>query len=83
MTPHEYMEKHVCKLPEGGLAWHRRIFTSASALHPRDLIDAAVDIAWTLLMPNTLERPSLDIKQEGTRLVFRLHTCSLEEALAV
>ena len=81
MTPHEYMNKHLRKLPEGGIAWHRRTFTSAAALDPRDLIDAAVDIAWSLLMSNTLERPSLDIKREGKRIVFRLQTYSLEEAL--
>ena len=82
MTPHEYMSKHLRKLPEGGIAWHRRIFTSTSALDPVRLIDAAVDIAWTILMPNTLELPSLEIKKEGKRIVFRLETYSLEEALA-
>lgn len=82
MTPHEYMAKHLRKLPEGGIAWHRRIFTSASALDPRDLVDAAVDIAWTLLMPNALERPALEITREGKRIVFRLEPYSLDEVLA-
>ena len=81
MTPHQYMSKHLRKLPEGGIAWHRRIFTSASALDPVKLVDAAVDIAWATLMPNTLERPSLEIKREGKRIVFRLETYTLNEAL--
>ena len=75
------MSKHVRKLPEGGLAWHRRIFTSAAALDPVRLVDAAVDIAWATLMPDTLERPSLEIKREGKRIVFRLASYSLNEAL--
>ena len=81
MTPHQYMSKHLRKLPEGGIAWHRRIFTSASALDPVKLVDAAVDIAWATLMPDTLERPSLEIKREGKRIVFRLESYTLNEAL--
>lgn len=81
MTPHQYMSKHVHQLPEGGIAWPWRIFTSDAALDPVSLVDAAVDIAWTTLMPNTLERPSLEIKKEGKRIVFRLAVSVLEETL--
>ncbi len=82
MTPHEYMSKHLRKLPEGGIAWNRRIFTSASTFNPVNLVDAAVDIAWLRLMPNVLERPSLVIKKEGRRIVFRVEGYSLEQVLA-
>ena len=46
-------------------------------------MDAAVDIAWARLMPNTLERPLLEIKKEGSKIVFRVKTFSLEQVLAV
>ena len=83
MTPHEYMSKHLRTLPEGGIAWNRRIFfTSASTFNPVNLIDAAVDIAWSLLMPNVLERPALVINKEGRRIVFRVGGYSLEQVLA-
>ena len=82
MTPHQYMKKHLRKLPEGGIAWNRRIFTSASAFDPVKLIDAAVDIAWSVLMPEALERPALEIKKEGKRIVFRVEGYSLEQVLA-
>ena len=83
MTPQEYMSKHLRKLPEGGIAWNRRVFlTSASSFNPVNLIDAAVDIAWSLLMPNVLERPSLVIKKEDRRIVFRVGGYSLEQVLA-
>ena len=82
MTPHQYMSKHLRKLPEGGIAWNRRIFTSASTFDPVNLVDAAVDIAWSLLMPNALERPALVIKKEGRRIVFRIDGYSLEQVLA-
>ena len=62
-------------------AWNRRIFTSASSFDPVNLIDAAVDIAWSLLMPNTLERPALVIKKEDRRIVFRVEGYSLEQVL--
>ncbi len=82
MTPHEYMSKHLRKVPDGGIAWNRRIFTSASSFDPVNLIDAAVDIAWSLLMPNTLERPALVIKKVDKRIVFRVEGYSLEQVLA-
>ncbi len=82
MTPHEHMTKHLRKVT-GGIAWERRIFTKATALEPEELVDAAVDIAWVRLMPNTLERPSLEIKKEGSKIVFRVKTFSLEQVLAV
>lgn len=82
MTPHEYMSKHLRKLPEGGIAWNRRVFTAASAFEPVNLIDAAVDIAWSLLLPNALERPALVIKREDKRIVFRVERYSLEQILA-
>ena len=83
MTPHEYMSKHLRKLPEGGIAWNRRVFlTSASSFNPVNLIDAAVDIAWALLMPNVLERPSLVINKEDRRIVFQVGGYSLEQVLA-
>ena len=82
MTPHEYMSKHLREAPDGGIAWNRRIFTSASSFDPVNLIDAAVDIAWSLLMPNTLERPALVIKKEDKRIVFRVEGYSLEQVLA-
>ena len=82
MTPHQYMSKHVRKVPDGGIAWNRRIFTSASSFDPVNLIDAAVDIAWSRLMPNALERPRLVIKREDKRIVFRVEGYSLEQVLA-
>ena len=82
MTPHEHMTKHLRKV-SGGIAWERRIFTKATALESEELVDAAVDIAWVRLMPNTLERPSLEIKKEGSKIVFRVKTFSLEQVLAV
>ena len=82
MTPHQYMSKHLRKMPDGGIAWNRRIFTSASSFDPVNLIDAAVDIAWSLLMPNALERPALVIKKEDRRIVFRVEGYSLEQVLA-
>ena len=72
MTPFQYMAKHLRKMSGGGLAWHHGIFTSASALDPVKLLDAAVDIAWVRLMPRSSERPSLEIKQERGWIVFRL-----------
>ena len=82
MTPHQYMSKHLRKVPDGGIAWNRRIFTSASSFDPVNLIDAAVDIAWSLLMPNALERPALVIRREDKRIVFRVEGYSLEQVLA-
>ncbi len=82
MTPHEHMNKHLRKVT-GGIAWERRIFTKATDPDAHDLVDAAVDIAWVRLMPNTLERPSLEIKKEGSKIVFRVKTFSLEQVLSV
>ncbi len=82
MTPHEHMNKHLRKVT-GGIAWERRIFTKATDLDAHDLVDVAVDIAWARLMPNTLERPMLDIKKEGSKIVFRVKTFSLEQVLSV
>ncbi len=82
MTPHEHMNKHLRKVT-GGSAWERRIFTKATDLDAHDLVDAAVDIAWVRLMPNTLEHPVLEIKKEGSKIVFRVKTFSLEQVLAV
>ena len=82
MTAHEHMTKHLRKVAGGGVAWERGVFTKATTLEPMDLLDAAVDIAWDCLMPNALERPLLDIRKEGKRIVFRVHTFSLEQVLA-
>ncbi len=82
MTPHEHLTKHLRKVT-GGIAWERRIFTKATDLDAHDLVDAAVDIAWMRLMPNTLERPMLEIKKEGSKIVFRVKTFSLEQVLSV
>lgn len=82
MTPFQYMAKHLRKASGGGLAWHHGIFTSASALDPVKLLDAAVDIAWTRLMPKSLERPSLEIKQEKGWIVFRVEAVSPDRILA-
>jgi len=82
MTPHEHLTKHLRKVT-GGIAWERRIFTKATDLDAHDLVDVAVDIAWARLMPNTLERPMLEIKKEGSKIVFRVKTFSLEQVLSV
>ncbi len=82
MTPHEHLTKHLRKVT-GGIAWERRIFTKAKDLDAQDLVDVAVDIAWARLMPNTLERPMLEIKKEGSKIVFRVKTFSLEQVLSV
>ena len=82
MTPHEHMTKHLRKV-SGGIAWEQRIFSKATNLDANDLVDAAVDIAWARLMPNTLERPLLEIKKEGSKIVFRVKTFSLEQVLSV
>ncbi len=82
MTPHEHLTKHLRKVT-GGIAWGRRIFTKASDLDAHDLVDVAVDIAWARLMPDTLERPMLEIKKEGSKIVFRVKTFSLEQVLSV
>ena len=81
MTPHEHMTKHLRKIT-GGIAWERRIFSKATDLDAHDLVDAAVDIAWARLMPNTLERPLLEIKKEGSKIVFRVKTFSREQIVA-
>ena len=82
MTAHEHMTKHLRKVAGGGVAWERHVFTKATTLEPMDLLDAAVDIAWDCLMPNVLERPLLDIRKEGKRIVFRVKIYSLEQVLA-
>ena len=82
MTAHEHMTKHLRKVAGGGIAWERGVFTKAAALEPMALLDAAVDIAWECLMPNALERPMLEIKKEGNRIVFRVKTYSLEQVLS-
>ena len=82
MTPHEHLTKHLRKVT-GGIAWERRIFTKASGLDAQDLVDVAVDIAWARLMPNTLERPMLEIRKEGSKIVFRVKTFSLEQVLSI
>ncbi len=82
MTPHEHLTKHLRKVT-GGIAWERRIFTKATDLDAQDLVDVAVDIAWARLMPNTLERPMLEIRKEGSKIVFRVKTFSLEQVLSV
>ena len=82
MTPHEHLTKHLRKVT-GGIAWERRIFTKASDLDAQDLVDVAVDIAWARLMPNTLERPMLEIRKEGSKIVFRVKTFSLEQVLSI
>ena len=82
MTAHEHMTKHLRKV-SGGIAWERRIFSKATSLDANDLVDAAVDIAWARLMPNTLERPLLEIKKEGSKIVFRVKTFSLEQVLSM
>ena len=80
MTAHEHMTKNLRKVAGGGIAWERNVFTKA--VKPMELLDAAVDIAWECLMPNALERPLLDIKKEGKRIVFRVRTYSLEQVLS-
>lgn len=82
MTAHEHMTKHLRKVTGGGIAWERRVFTKSTSIEPLELLDAAVDIAWIRLMPNTLERPKLEIKKEGNRIVFRVQTLSLDQVLA-
>lgn len=82
MTPHEHLTKHLRKV-SGGIAWDQGVFTQTADLDAHDLVDAAVDIAWAQLMPNTLERPLLEIKQEGGKIVFRIKTFSLEQVLSV
>ncbi len=79
MNAHEHMTKNLRKVAGGGIAWERRLFTKAS--EPLALLDAAVDIAWDRLMPNSLERPRLDIKKEGRQIVFRVQTFSLDQVL--
>ena len=81
MTAHEHMTKNLRKVAGGGIAWERRVFTKATAIEPLALLDAAVDIAWDCLMPDSLERPLLEIKKEGRRIVFRVQTFSLEQVL--
>ena len=80
MTAHEHMTKNLRKV-NGGIAWERGVFTKSTVLEPLALLDAAVDIAWSRLMPDTLERPTLEIKKEGNRIVFRLQTFSLDQVL--
>ena len=82
MTAHEHMTKHLRKVAGGGIAWERRVFSKSKTLDPKELLDAAVDIAWECLMPDVLERPFLDIRKEGKRIVFRIQTFSLEQILA-
>ena len=82
MTAHEHMTKHFRKVAGGGISWERHVFSKSETLEPRELLDAAVDIAWECLMPtNALERPGLDIRREGKRIVFRVQTFSLEQIL--
>ncbi|MFQ5569335.1 MAG: hypothetical protein ACE5G0_06645 [Rhodothermales bacterium] len=76
------MRKHLRRVPGGGIAWEQRVFTHSAAIDPEKLVDAAVDIAWMRLMPRALERPGLEVKLEGSRIVFRIRTFSLEQVLA-
>ena len=71
MTPHEYLQKHVCTLDDG-VAWKRCLFEGTAVLPSAALVDAAVDIAWTRLMPESHQRPALVVAREGTMMVFRL-----------
>ncbi len=82
MTAHEHMTKHLRKVSGGGLAWEWGVFTGDRALGPLALVDAAVDIAWARLMPKTLERPSLEVRKEGSSIVFRIRMYSLDDVLA-
>ncbi len=81
MTPHEHMTKRL-RTVAGGIAWERCVFDGTATLASQDLVDAAVDIAWTRLMPDTLERPALEVARKGRLLVFRIPVFSLEEMLA-
>lgn len=80
MTPHEQMRKHLQKVAGGGIAWERDLF-SKEANSSSALLDAAVDIAWERLMPNTLERPVLDVRRHGSLIVFRVKRLSLDQML--
>lgn len=80
MTPYDHMRKHLQKVAGGGIAWEWGIFTSAKTLPANALLDAAVDIAWERLMPNTLEHPPLDIQRRGNLIVFRLLHFDLHQA---
>lgn len=82
MTAYEHMTRHLHKVPGGGIAWEQRVFTKTETLAPEELLDAAVDIAWARLMPDTLERPDLEVCTEGNRIVFRVQTLSLDQVLA-
>jgi hypothetical protein len=83
MTPREYMEKFVRRIPGGGLAWEKEAFTDEPSLAPSDLVDAAVDIAWEYLMPtNCLERPMLEVYSRGNALIFRVRPQSVVKMLS-
>ncbi len=81
MTPHEHMTQRLRKVA-GGIAWERCVFAGTATLGAEALLDAAVDIAWDRLMPDTLERPNLEVRREGRLIVFRLNVYSLEQVLA-
>lgn len=81
MTAHEYMKKYLRKVSRGGIAWERRVFTTTSSFDPQELLDAAVDIAWERLMPNSLERPALDVGTRGSLIIFRIKEISLTQVL--
>jgi hypothetical protein len=75
------MSKYLQQVAGGGIAWECRLFTACPTISALDLLDAAVDIAWERLMPNTLERPALDIRQYGNLIVFRLQRLDPNQVL--
>ena len=66
------MERHARRVPGGGIAWERAVFTRSGSLPPGLLVDAAVDIAWDRLFPHAAETPRLEIATQGRLLVMRL-----------
>ena len=82
MSAREHLEKHLRKIPGGGIAWDRGVFATGLSFQPVDLIDAAVDIAWDRLMPvNALERPPLDVTSRGDMVVFRVCAQTIKQML--
>lgn len=76
MTAHEYLNKHICTV-EQGVAWKRKLFGGTEAHGSAALVDAAVDIVWSRLMPEASERPRLAVTREGAMIVFRLEKESI------
>ncbi|MDX1548115.1 MAG: hypothetical protein R3247_14050 [Rhodothermales bacterium] len=70
MTVQEYMLKHARALA-GGLAWSLHVFKHGQRFSSGQMIDTAVDIAWTHLLPRAATPQELVIERRFNMILFR------------